>query len=305
MPLDGLDLQWLILRADPKLLPRLRQLDPSGVYDLEHIYLDGGATEGSASAPQASANRQGRSALRVGLIDSGVATSHPALRNAAIERFGCEGMAHPAPHGTAVASLLVGQDGDFKGVLPGAQLFAADVYCDAPDGGAVPALARALAWMARERVPVVNISLVGPPNALLERAVRAAQHAGLLIVAAVGNDGPQAPPLYPASFSNVIGVTGVDSRRRVLLEAGRGPQVLLSAPGSDMRGASPDGRYVRLRGTSFAAPWVAGLLTLARAQSPSSSAAFEVLRAQAIDLGAPGLDPIYGWGLVGESLPSR
>jgi subtilisin family serine protease len=300
--LDGLDLQWLVLRADPALLKPLRALDPDGVYDLEHIYLGSGESGTPQAAPPSTAASPPAGTLRVGLIDSGIDARHPALKHASLTRFGCGGEAHPAAHGTAVASLLVGQDGSFHGAVPGAQLLAADVYCDAPEGGAVPALAQALAWLVRERVAVVNISLVGPPNAMLERAVAAAQARGLQMVAAVGNDGPNAPPLYPAAYPGVIGVTAVDSHRRVLLEAGRGPQVALAAPGSEMRGAASGGGYAELRGTSFAAPLVAGLLAAARAQAASGPAAFEQLRAQAIDLGAPGRDPVYGWGLVGEAL---
>ena len=206
-------------------------------------------------------------------------------------------MQHPAAHGTAVASLMVGQDGRFQGAAPGAQLLAADVYCDAPDGGSALRVAQGLAWLAREHVAVVNISLVGPANLLLKQAVVAAQMRGMLLVAAVGNDGPAAAPLYPAAWPGVVAVTGVDARRRVLPEAGRGTHVRFAAPGSELWGASADGGYVKLRGTSFAAPLVAGLL----ARDP----VLEHLRASAIDLGPAGRDDIYGWGLVGEALRTR
>ena len=79
-----------------------------------------------------------------------------------------------------------------------------------PSGGSIDAILGALGWMAREHVPVVNISLVGPPNTLLENVTRAMVARGHLLVAAVGNDGPAAKPLYPAAYPGVIGVTGVD-----------------------------------------------------------------------------------------------
>ena len=62
---------------------------------------------------------------------------------------------------------------------------------------------------------------------------------GFVIVAAVGNDGPAAPPLYPASYARVVGVTAVDAHRRVLIEAARGPQVMFASPGADMRRPAP------------------------------------------------------------------
>lgn len=306
--LDGLDLGWLLLRADVALLPRLRELDPLGDYDLQHVYLGSGEVD-------ATPRRAGRTtetpalaaSARVGLIDSGVDTHHPALRGTAVYRHGCAGQSHPSRHGTAVASLLVGRDerDGFRGALPGATLYAADAYCEAPDGGSVQSIAQALAWLARERVGVINVSLVGPPNLLLQRAVAAAQARGHLIVASVGNDGPAAPPLFPAAWPGVVAVTGVDGGRRVLAEAGRGPHVLLAAPGSELVGAASGGTgYVPLRGTSFAAPLVAGLLAAKLAQ-PEETAAREALahlRSQAIDLGSSGRDDIYGWGLVGEAL---
>ena len=242
------------------------------------------------------------------MIDSGVDTAHPALQRSTVTRRGCGGQARPAAHGTAVASLLVGDsDVGFRGALPRARLFAMDVYCEggAQAGGGVAAIAEGLAWLARERVGVVNISLVGPPNALLRRVVEAAQAQGLLIVAPVGNDGPAAPPLYPAAWPGVIGVTAVDARRRVLVEAVRGAQVAFAAPGSDMVAAEAGSRmYAPVRGTSFAAPLVAGLLA-ARLPAPdrgAASAASNALAREAIDLGAPGRDEVYGIGLVGASL---
>ena len=307
-PLESLNLHWLLLRADTKLLAQLRTLDPAGQYDYQHVYLGGGTTlvrETSADEAQRLSPSTKHADLRLGMIDSGVALRHPALRQAQVQAWGCDGETHPAAHGTAVASLLVGQDGRFQGAVPGARLLAADAYCDAPDGGSAQRVAKSLDWLAREHAGVVNMSLVGPANVLLQRAVAAAQAKGLLIVAAVGNDGPAAPPLYPAAWPGVVAVTGVDTRRRVLPEAGRGPHVQFAAPGSELWGADPTGAYGALRGTSFAAPLVAGLLAETWPAGEAPSQAVERLRAIAIDLGPAGRDEIYGWGLVGEGLRTR
>ncbi len=143
----------------------------------------------------------------------------------------------------------------------GRELFAADVYCGLGTGGAVDAVVDAISWIARARVAVINVSLVGPPNTTLENVVKIAVARGFVIVAAVGNDGAAAPPLYPASYPGVIGVTGVDAREKVLLEACRGPQVDFAAPGADsMAAAMLSPGFAAVRGTSFAAPIVAGLL---------------------------------------------
>lgn len=309
--LDGLGLAWLTLRAAegqslPALLARLRALDPEGQYDYHHLYTGSGAV-GAGSGATGAAVAASAAPARVGLIDSGVDASHPALRGASVRHHGCEGQVLPAQHGTAVASLLVGRDDDFGGALPGATLYAADAYCEGSGrpGGGVQAIAAGLAWLAREQVGVINISLVGPPNALLKLAIAAAQARGHLIVAAVGNDGPAAPPLYPASWPGVVGVTALDGKRRALAEAGRGPQVALAAPGSEMAAAAAGDRgYLPVRGTSFAAPLVAGLLAaqLPRPDREQAAAALSALSRRALDLGAPGRDDIYGSGLVGEPL---
>ena len=316
--LDGLDLAWLVLRPPSGMAPadaleRARALDPDGAYDFHHVYVGSGAVgapgvSGTASAPPQAAARVpagGAPALRVGLVDSGVDDRHPAFAHTQVQRHGCEDGAHPAPHGTAVASLMVGEDGAFRSALPHATLYAADAFCDAPTGGSVEAVARELAWLARMQVAVVNVSLVGPPNQILQRVIAQAVGRGMLIVAAVGNDGPAAPPLYPASWPGVVGVGGVDGRLRLLAEGARGPQVMFVAPGADMVGAASGTRaFAPLRGTSFAAPLVAGLLaaSLQQATPAGAGAALARLAADAREPAGGAAREGYGRGLVGEAL---
>jgi hypothetical protein len=316
--LEALDLTEVVLQAPPhwstrKALKELRQLDPSGTFDFNHIYLESGEAPpavGSHTMPEAEAGGAGSTALanavaaRVGLIDAGVDVSHPVFQGTQVHRHGCADAPVVSAHGTAVASLLSGEQSVFSGAAPHAELYAADVYCGQPTGGAVTAVAEALAWMVQSKVPVINLSLVGPSNATLAAIVRVLVARGFLLVAAVGNDGPSAPALYPASYAGVVGVTAVDARRKVLLEAGRGPQVHFAAPGADMLAAAPGGTFAEVRGTSFAAPIVAGLLARdVRTPDPLAAAsALDALNAEAVRLGSPQPNPIYGYGLVGESL---
>jgi subtilisin family serine protease len=314
--LEALDITVVVLRAPEgisarRALKQLRSADPQGSYDYNHLYLESGvatSTEepsgpAAASMPADTIGSTG-TAVRVGLIDSGVDATHPVFAASTIVQEGCNGQPVAGAHGTAVASLIVGDSGKFHGAAASATLYAADIYCGVPSGGSIDAILGALGWMARERVPVVNLSLVGPANTLLEHVTHAMVARGHLLVAAVGNDGPAAKPLYPAAYPGVIGVTGVDERRRVLLEACRGPQVDLAAPGSAMIAASQDGSFSAVRGTSFAAPIVSALLA-ARLGTPDGTRAAEAARglaASATDLGSRGRDHIYGDGLVGELL---
>jgi subtilisin family serine protease len=306
--LDGLDVRSVVLQPPQGVstaqgLARLRALDAQLEVDFNHLYTRSGSVADAAPNPATLPDAGATAVRRVGLIDSGVESTHPALRLADLKLWGCDGAPVASAHGTAVASLLVGRDAAFVGIAPGATLFAADIYCGKATGGSAEAVAQALAWLARERVAVINISLVGPANRLLERAVRALAGRGHLIVAAVGNDGPAAPPLYPASYPNVTGVTGVTTLRRVLPEAAQGPQVAFAAPGAELAVALFGARgYVVARGTSFASPVVAGLLAeVLHAPDPAAAErALRLLSDVATDLGAPGRDLVYGWGLVGE-----
>ncbi|MES2117936.1 MAG: S8 family serine peptidase, partial [Pseudomonadota bacterium] len=182
-------------------LAQLRARDPQGVYDFDHIYTGSGAPSPHPGAPGGGANAapaDTAATVRVGLIDSGIEREHDVFRDAAIVSWGCDGVAHPSAHGTAVAALMVGHSSRFQGVAPHATLYAADIYCDSGTGGSAARIVGALDWLAQQRVAVINLSLVGPPNLILERAVAGMVKRGHLLVAAVGNDGPAAPPLYPA-----------------------------------------------------------------------------------------------------------
>jgi subtilisin family serine protease len=309
--LEGLDATIVVLEAPAgmstrRALDRLRDADPTGIYDFNHVYSGSGEEVAPASPTTAARSELAPlpSGLKVGVIDGGVLRSHPAFDGISIHEHGCGGAVVATSHATSVASLIVGRADDFHGAAPGAALYVADVYCGSAAGGAVDAVADSFAWMARERVPVINVSLVGPPNALLEQVVRIVTTRGHVVVAAVGNDGPSAPPLYPAAYPGVVAVTAVDGRNRVLLEACRGKHVDLAAPGSDMSAAAIEHPYELVRGTSFAAPIVAGMLAreVSLIDRQTADAAIAALNSRALDLGARGPDKIYGNGLVGETL---
>ncbi len=315
--LDGLGMSLVVLQAPERLstrraLKRLRKLDPEGSYDYNHLYLDAGVqveTAEPAPPPEPAVEATPAAVLiaRIGLIDSGVDSNHPVLAGANIERNGCDGAPMPAAHGTAVASLLIGKADGFQGVMPGATLYAADIFCG-HGGGSMSMLAVALDWMARERVPVVNISLVGAKSVLLTGLIRAMTARGHLLVAAVGNDGPSSPPLFPAAYPEVIGVTGVDAEQRVLPEACRGEQVDFAAAGAGLEAAAVGGGFGAVRGTSYATPIVAALLAgVLKAPDPAAArTALVGLESAALDLGKKGADTTYGKGLVGADLhPGR
>jgi subtilisin family serine protease len=155
----------------------------------------------------------------------------------------------------------VGRSPELNGAAPGAELVAVDVYCDAAmPGGRVRDIVVGLAQLAAANVRVINMSVVGPDNAVLAAVVKKVIAQSIVIVAASGNDGPNAAPLYPAAYPGVVAVTAVDAHAKVLMEASGGEHVRFAAPGADMLAASLSGKFAAVRGTSYAAPLVAGLI---------------------------------------------
>lgn len=250
--------------------------------------------------------------LRLGLLDTGVDRGNAALVGARIlQRSFLRSGAKPAStdHGTAVAAILVGRGPAVdSGLLPGAELAVAAVFtvgaADAPATDLV-SLIRALDWLAGAGARVINMSLAGDPNALLSLAVRRVLARGVALVAAVGNGGAAAPPAFPAAEPGVIAATAVDSGARLYAEAGRGDHVDFAAPGVRIwtPGQGASGRY--RTGTSFAAPFVtaaAAAAILAGAPADPERLAAALART-AVDLGAPGRDPLFGWGLIQGAHP--
>jgi subtilisin family serine protease len=283
------------------ILARLRAQDPEGVFDRNHLYDRSASTGTSRSGAPTRALVETAKGISVGLIDTGVDALHPALAGTHVELnyFVDQSRTLPEAHGTAVVSLLVSPE---YGMLPQAQLYVACVFYEDRRGGSLSEardLVRALDWLMKRRVPVINMSLAGPPNEVLKAAIKRAVDAGHLIVAAVGNGGPASPPLYPAAYDGVIAVTAVDGGQHVYRRANRGTHVQLAAMGVDVLAAAPAGTTT-YSGTSFASPYVAALAAMEyRSLDPQKAHAVkESLRDNAQDLGPPGRDEVYGFGLA-------
>lgn len=235
----------------------------------------------------------------VGMIDTRVDAAHPALRGRTVETLVTrgDGREPSAPaHGTEVAILLASgraEPDDLK-------LVAVDAFhrVGRADRTDVFDLVAGIDALMARGVRVVNLSLAGPANPVLERAGATAAERGMLLVAAVGNEGPKAKPLYPAAYAWAIGVTAIDSRGEPYARAGRGGHVAFSAPG--VRLELPDQALAPGKtrsGTSYAAPLVTAALSAIAADGASADA-IKRLASHVEDRGAPGRDPVYGWGAL-------
>lgn len=290
----------------PRAVDALEGALPAAPFDYNHIYLlpEGNAATDPGQTTPIGEPRSG-SGIRLGVIDTLVDTRHPSLRGQSVTVRDFAGTGgRDREHGTAVVSILVGSDpvSDYSGLIPGAEIFAANVFA-LGDGG-IPAtdtlaMVEALDWLSGQNVGVISISIAGPDSAVFAEAIDRVQSRGQVVVAAVGNDGPAAPPLFPASNDGVVGVTAIDLDRRVYRRAGRGDHVDFSAPGVRVRAAAARDGYASMSGTSFATPVVAALVALQiAARDPDAGSKLSRIARSVLDLGDPGKDEIYGHGLL-------
>ncbi|MES9965121.1 MAG: S8 family serine peptidase [Candidatus Sedimenticola sp. 20ELBAFRAG] len=243
----------------------------------------------------------------IGLIDTQVAAGHPSLDGGRVvsRSFLSRGITPaPADHGTAIAVLLAGMsDSAIPGLLPQAELRVAEVFRShggEPDTTA-ESLVKGVEWLLGEGVMVINMSLAGPRNLLLERALEQAAVQGVVVVAAAGNDRDDEAG-YPAAQQGVIAVTAVDRNLKNHANAARGEYMDFSAPGVDLRVSSVNGRSLYRSGTSYATPFVTAVIADAMLRYGRwDSALYDQLARQASDLGAASRDPVYGWGLIQSS----
>ena len=274
--------------------------------DLNHLYTAGVPAEASELAglpPRALLtlpNDLSDLTLRIGIIDSSVDQAHVAFSQSSIttRRF-VDNETPPDFHGTAIASIIASNDPSALGLAPRAELFAAEVFDQTAEQGefaSTVSLIKALNWLVTQEVSVVNISLAGPPNRLLETALARVRERGVLAIAAAGNGGPMAQPMYPAAYPQVVAVTATDERGRAFRLANRGEYVDIAAPGVNIRHAQAGGGYAASSGTSYAVPFVTVAAARLMQSNSEPSAMLDALYAGTLDIGAPGRDQIYGYG---------
>lgn len=278
------------LAADPRVVTG----EPNHVYVLQQAKVVNYAFQ-RISLESDAASGQG---IDIAVIDSAVDETHDALAGALAEMFDAM-PSYPVQtrdHGTSISGLIAGR-GPFLGVAPGARIHHARAF----EGGrsSTDILLAALDWAAERRVRIVNMSFVGPDNTLLERACEAARAGGMVLVAAAGNNGPEAPPGYPAAYDSVIAVTATDDDNRVMAQANRGAYVYVSAPGVGILAPIPGG-IDAVTGTSFAAAVASGAIAnlIEGGQDGSPEGVEKLLADTSVDLGDPGRDNDFGYGLI-------
>ncbi|MEN0035646.1 MAG: S8 family serine peptidase [Cellvibrio sp.] len=309
---DGLDLVLVRFRVPAVLDSRgaLKQKLPAHLHeqlDRNHIYA------AQANATSASANNTEDfspvcdAPVKIGMIDTAINKDHSAFAQSKIitRDFLGEQFDAPLAHGTAIAGLLVGKGESLRALLPKATLYSASVFYarnQYAQGATMMDLVRALNWLAEENVSTINMSLAGPDNQILRAVVNKVLQQGIAIVAAAGNEGPAAPPMYPAAYTDVIAVTAVDREHKIYRWANRGDHIDFAALGVSVTTARSDGGFGRQTGTSIAAPVVSAFVACELAKQKITSAELpSVLAKKARDLGDAGRDPVFGFGFLGAA----
>jgi subtilisin family serine protease len=210
-------------------------------------------------------------AVRVAVIDSGIDGGHPDLEGQLELRQNFVDASPDAAeaHGTAVAGIIAARRGNglgIAGVAPDARLLALRACW--PDGGGVTrcnsfTLGKALNFAILNRAKVINLSLSGPADRLMQTLLDVAAQRGMAVVSAV--DPLRADGGFPASYPGVIAVASANSAQA--------PPNALFGPGQDIPTAAPGARWRFVSGSSYAAAHVAGLAALVAQLQPSASAA--------------------------------
>ncbi|PKM78866.1 MAG: hypothetical protein CVU88_08760, partial [Firmicutes bacterium HGW-Firmicutes-13] len=234
----------------------------------------------------------------VAILDTGIDLDHPDLHVAGGENFSLgKSYDDKNGHGTHVAGIVAALDNGAGviGVAPGANLYAVKVLNNAGSGWWSDLIA-GLQWCVDNGMEVANMSLgatSAPPDVL--DACDAADNAGLLLVAAAGNE-YGGDVIYPAAYDSVIAVSATNSSDELASFSSVGPEVELAAPGVNIYSTYKDGSYTTMSGTSMASPHVAGTAALVIAAGiPDVRGRLQIT---ADDLGATGWDSKYGYGLV-------
>lgn len=286
------------------------------------------------SAPAAWTITHGESHVVVAVIDTGIDTSIPQLKESMwvnpseIPRNGIDddgnGYADDINgwdfrdgdnssltgtnlhwHGTFVAGIIAAQPGDVPivGVAPGVRIM--DVrFLDSNNSFSSRdwnAFAEAIDYAVDNNADIINMSIYanGKPPAVLENAIRRAVQSGVVIIGISGNTG-QTGVLYPGKYNNVLAVSATTESDLLASFSSRGPEVILCAPGDGITSFVPGGQTSTRSGTSFAAPHVTGTLALILSAFPSLSTdqAVDLLLGSLTDLGTRGFDSSFGQGLI-------
>lgn len=284
----------------------LKQIAPEATIDMNHYYYSmAGPRQYFASHIRLNMPPSQASKVPIGIIDTDIADI-AALKSSRITRrqfIPPSNKPASSQHGTSVALLIAGKDenNQFYGVVPGATLFAASTMRKAGKQNNTNTLlfAQAIDWLITEKVRIINLSLGGLGDAIMQNLFKKLEDLPILIIAAAGNGGPNAPPSYPAAYPNVIAVTATNANQQIYKHANQGTYIDIAAPGEDVW-VPINKQGIYMSGTSFSAALVTGAICRLMSSTEIADSAYikERLFQQTLDLGKSGKDIVFGRGLL-------
>lgn len=248
--------------------------------------------------------------VRVAVIDSGINASHEDFAGTTIATGyntfdGTTDVTDGLGHGTRVASIIAATTNNatgIAGIASGAVLVPIKCFSDSKETSASYIVKGMYAAVDDLNCSVINLSLgIEVDMAAFKTSIDHAVSKGAIIVAAVGNSGTDTL-LYPAAYSNVIGVGSISKSGTVSTFSNHNSSVFVTAPGEKILclGIKSNTTYSSGSGTSFAAPHVTAMAVLARCYN--SSITFDqfasLLAGSSTDKGDSGYDTSYGYGVI-------
>jgi hypothetical protein len=306
----GAQAATLALSADPRVdatQPEYRYRVSATDTGDPYGWMNYGAEQIGAERLQAVATGEG---VMVAVIDTGVDTTHPELADRIDEEIDVSGFGtSPDRHGTAIAGIIAAESGNgigSYGVAPATKIFAIKA-CEPETPTGISArcwsstIAKALDVALTSDAAIINMSLGGPEDPLVTKLLDKAAEQGVLVIASAGNDGPDAPPPFPASHPAVMAITAVDANNKPYARAVRGEFVDAAAPGVEIAVPAPGETYPsQLSGTSMAAAYVSGAAALLFSIEPDATAdsVRAGLQGSAVNPTGSTRDPVFGHGRI-------
>lgn len=242
--------------------------------------------------------------VTVAVVDTGIA-KHSALEDVVADyrNFSSDSDLHDTVgHGTHVAGVIGAKTGLAKGIAPGVRILSLKVLGHS-GMGSNDAVATAVRHATEAKADIICMSLGSTkPDDNVHDSIRSAYAAGIVVVCAAGNDGGAVN--FPAAYKETIGVGAVDKNGNACEFSSRGKEIAVAAPGEAITSCWLSNGYATVSGTSMAAPFVAGTLALYISASKKDgkkidhAAVTKALEETCRDVGAPGKDTLYGWGLL-------
>ncbi|SFE60337.1 S8 family peptidase [Alteribacillus iranensis] len=246
--------------------------------------------------------------IDVAVVDTGIESSHPSLN--VTDGFsavpGVTSYDDDNGHGTHAAGIIAANQpsAGLVGVAPDVNLYAVKVL-DAVGRAPLSQVLSGIDWAIDQDVDVISMSFgTLTDSTTMQSMLDEAYEDGIIIAAAAGNRGegtlPDGRVEYPARYDSTVAVGAVDTRNERAYFSATGEAIEIVAPGVNVVSTYKDSTYGALSGTSMAAPFVAGAFALLKEAYPEATAQElrSLLQDEAIDLGEPGRDPSYGYGLV-------